>query len=136
LPLGRRLKASGLKMPSVQIKEVTLERISLRDVDLLFRIEIANPYPVALELENVTFDLDVAKNRLFSSTTRSGFKIKAKATASSPLRLNLQYAKIASIVQDFVQKDALVCDISGELRIPLPKLPGLPKLYKHPFRVL
>ena len=49
--------------------------------------------------------------------------------------LNLEYSKIAGIVKDYREKEYLVCDISGELHIPLPKLPGLPKTFKFPFKV-
>lgn len=129
------LTSHGVEMPSVTIKDVDIKGISLRDIDLLFNVEIANPYPVAIKLEKVTFQVDVEQKQLFSVTTPSGFTIEAKGSAATPLVLNIEYTKIIDIVEDFTQKDALLCDISGELSIPLPKLPGLPPTYTHPFKV-
>lgn len=131
----RTLTDAGLKMPSVKLKDFDIKGISLRDIDLVFNIEIANPYPIELKLENVTFKVDVEKKQVFTVTTPSGFTVKAKETAVTPLVLNLEYAKIIAIIDDFRTKDVLVCDISGELSIPLPKMPGLPATYKVPFKV-
>jgi LEA14-like dessication related protein len=133
--LGTKLKKAGLKMPAVSIKQVKVKSISLRDIELLFDVQIQNPYPIGLKLDKVSFAVDVEKKPLFKVDTPSKFEIKAKGAAITPLTLKLEYAKIISIVKDFTEKDALVCDISGVLHIPLPKLPGLPPVYEHKFKL-
>jgi LEA14-like dessication related protein len=125
----------GIKLPEVSIKDFDIKGISLKDIDFLFDIEIKNPYPLGLKLAKVDFKVDVEKKQLFSTSTTSGFTVKARGTAVTPLVLNLEYAKIAGIVKDYKEKEYLVCDISGELHIPLPKLPGLPGTFKFPFKV-
>ncbi len=132
--VGHKLKKT-IKMPSVRVKQVRLEQISLRDIDLLFDVEIKNPYPIGLKLDKVSFKVDVEKKQLLALDTPSGFTIKPKGAAVTPLKLNLEYAKIVNVVKDYTSKDKLVTDISGELHIPLPKLPGLPPVYKHKFNV-
>lgn len=133
--VGKKLEKVGLKMPSVRIKQVRVKGISLRDIDLLFDVEISNPYPVGLTLDKVSFKVDVEKKQLFAIDTPSKFTIKAKGAAVTPLVLNLEYTKIIGLVKDYTSKEMLLCDISGELHIPLPKLPGLPPVYQHKFKV-
>lgn len=133
--VGKKLEKVGLKMPSVRIKQVRVKGISLRDIDLLFDVEISNPYPIGLTLDKVSFRVDVEQKQLLSVDTPSKFTIKPKGAAVTPLVLNLEYTKIIGVVKDYTSKDMLACDISGELHIPLPKLPGLPPVYKHKFKV-
>jgi len=125
----------GVKLPEVSIKDFDIKGISLRDIDFLFDIEIYNPYPIGLKLAKVDFKIDVEKKRLFSTTTPSGFTVKARGRAVSPLVLNLEYSKIIGIVKDYRDKEYLMCEISGELHIPLPNIPGIPKTFKFPFKV-
>ncbi len=125
----------GVKQPEVSIKDFDIKRISLRDIDFQFDIEISNPYPVGLKLARVDFKVDVENKQLFSTTTPSGFTVKARGKAVSPLVLNLEYSKIIGIVKDYKEKEYLNCDISGELHIPLPNIPGIPKTFKFPFKV-
>ncbi len=125
----------GITLPEVRIKDFDIKAISLRDIDFLFDIEIINPYPIGIRLEKVEFKVDIDKNQLFKTTTPSGFKIKANGSAVTPLVLNLEYAKIINIVKDYNKKEYLVCDISGNLIIPLPNIPGLPKTFSFPFNV-
>ena len=121
--------------PKVTIKSFDIKGISLRDVDLQFDIEITNPYPIDIKLEKATFKVDVEQKQLLSMDTPSGFTVKAKGSAVTPLVLNLEFAKIIGIVEDFTKKETLVTDIAGELYIPLPKIEGLPRVYKFPFKV-
>lgn len=125
----------GIALPEVRIKDFDIKAISLRDIDFQFNIEITNPYPIGIRLEKVDFKVDIDKNQLFKTTTPSGFKIKANGSAVTPLVLNLEYAKIINIIKDYNNKEYLVCDISGKLSIPLPKIPGLPKTFSFPFNV-
>lgn len=137
-PQSASLNPSLLKkipLPEVRIKDFDIKSISLRDIDFLFDIEITNPYPVGIRLEKVDFKVDVDKNELFRTTTPSGFKIKAQGSAITPLVLNLEYAKIINIVKDYNNKEYLLCEISGNLLIPLPDIPGLPKTFSFPFNV-
>ncbi|MBP7582441.1 MAG: LEA type 2 family protein [Spirochaetes bacterium] len=129
------IQSFGLKMPGVSVKDFDIKSISLRDIDLLFDIEITNPYPIGLKLEKVTFKVDIEKKQLLATTTPSGFTVRARGAAVTPLVLNLEYSKIIGIVKDYRQKEYLMCDISGELHIPLPKIPGLPGSFKYPFKV-
>ncbi|HPJ39092.1 MAG TPA: hypothetical protein PLT75_11645 [Spirochaetota bacterium] len=123
------------KRPQVRIRDFDIKSISFRDIDLLFDMEISNPYPIGLKLEQVKFRVDIEKNKLFETTTTKGFRIRAAGTESTPLVVNLEYSRIAAIVRDYRNKEYLTCDISGELVIPLPKIPGLPKTYTYPFKV-
>ncbi|MCX7679142.1 MAG: LEA type 2 family protein [Spirochaetes bacterium] len=122
-------------LPEVRIKDFDIKSISLRDIDFLFDIEITNPYPLGIRLEKVEFKVDVEKKQLFKTTTPSGFKIKANGSAVTPLTLNIEYAKIINIVKDYNNKEYLLCEISGNLVIPLPDIPGLPKTFSFPFNV-
>ncbi len=125
----------GVKLPEVSLKDFDIKGISLRDIDFIFDIAISNPYPIGLKLKKVVFKVDIEKKQLFTTTTTSGFTVKARGTAVSPLVLNLEYSKIIGIVKDYKNKEFLDCDISGELHIPLPNIPGLPSTFKFPFKV-
>ncbi len=121
------------KRPEVKIKDFDIKAISFKDVDLLFNIQISNPYPVGIKLNRVKFKVDIENKQLFSTVTPKGFQIKAGGTATTPLDVNLIYMKIIKIIRDYKKKEYLNCKISGEISIFLPKIPGLPKTYAFPF---
>jgi hypothetical protein len=127
------LSAWALKLPdavpkpTATLKSFDIEAISLRDIDFVFNFDIANPYPVALKLDEVKFTCFIEQNQLFSTSTGQGLSIKARNSAVNAFKLNLKYADVIKIIKDYANKDLLACRIDVSIVIPLPKMPALPK---------
>jgi hypothetical protein len=116
-----------MKNPEAKIIKTDIDSLSLRDITLVFDIEISNPYPVELKLDGILFDVKVENKQLLKTENCKGLKIKKKGKEVTKLNLNLVYADIMKIVSDYTKKASLDCQIDTKIIIPLPNLPGLDK---------
>jgi LEA14-like dessication related protein len=66
----------GTKKPEAKIIKTDIDSLSLRDITLVFDVEISNPYPVELKLDGIIFDVKVENKQLFKTETSKGLKIK------------------------------------------------------------
>jgi len=117
----------GLGKPEVKIVKMDIDSLSLRDITLVFDIEITNPYPIELKLDGISFDVKIENKQLFKTETSKGLKIKNRGKEITKLNLNLVYVDIIKIVSDYTKKASLECIIDTEIIIPLPDFPGLDK---------
>ena len=120
----------GVKKPEVRILKTDIGSLSLRDITLVFDIEIKNPYPVELKLDKIGFDVKIEDRQFFKTETGQGLKIKKKGKEVTRLHLNLVYLDIIKVVSDYTKKTALNCIIDTVIEIPLPNMPGLGKSMK------
>ncbi len=115
------------KKPEAKIRNFEINAISLYDITLLFDIEISNPYPVGLKLEDIGFTFFIEDKQFFKTSTARGLKIRANGKETSVFTVNLKYADIAKIIKDYTNKDYLDCVVDTVITIPLPDIPGLQK---------
>ncbi len=121
--------------PSARIASFDIESISMKDITLLFDVEISNPYPVSLKLDSVAFDVSLENKPLLKTSAAKGLEVKSRGTARTPLRLVMSYSDIAGIVKDYTKKDSLLCQVDTKITIPLPKIPGLSDKVSFDYRL-
>ena len=117
----------NIKKPEAKIVKMDIGSLSLRDITLVFDIEIKNPYPIELKLDGIGFDVKIENKQLFKTETNKGLKIKKNGTEITKLDINLVYVDIIKIVSDYTKKASLECVIDTKIVIPLPDFPGLDK---------
>ncbi|PKL41076.1 MAG: hypothetical protein CVV44_00110 [Spirochaetae bacterium HGW-Spirochaetae-1] len=115
------------KKPTATIANFDIESISLHDITLIFDIEIGNPYPVGLKLDDIGFTFYIENKQFLKTSTAKGLKIAAMDKKISSFTVNLKYTDIIKIVQDYTNKDYLDCVVDTVISIPLPDIPGLEK---------
>ena len=119
--------AYGYTKPTAEIRRFQVEEISLRNVTFLFELAVKNPYPVALSFSGLTLDFSVEGSKVFSTRSKGGFKVGARSETSNVFTATLEYDDIIKLVKDYASREWLDTVIDGELVIPLPAIPGLPK---------
>ena len=82
--------ALNLRKPSVGLKGIRFEEITLSSATLLFDVEVENPYPVALPLLNMDYNLaSQAKPFLTGQADlQTTISPQAKETVSLPARIS------------------------------------------------
>jgi len=121
LPGALKKIGKSVPKPTAKLKKVTVDRISLRDIDLLFYVDIKNPYPVSLKLKDVGYTFMVEGKQFFKTNTKKGLKIKARKTKTNIFKVNLKYKDIIRIVKDYKKKEYLKCQSKVRLELWLPK---------------
>lgn len=114
------LKSNNIPMPQARIADFDIDSLSLRDITLLFDVEIQNPYPVKLKLSKMKSVFYIDKKQLFETTT-DRLKIAAMGKETSRILVNLKYSDIINIIKDYGQKEYLECEVDITLTLPLPE---------------
>jgi len=78
----------NLQKPTASLKNVRLENISENSADLVFDVEIENPYPVALQMTSFDYEVASQAGYLFSGTAdiTGTVPAKSKMTVSLPAK--------------------------------------------------
>ncbi|MBN1532482.1 MAG: LEA type 2 family protein [Spirochaetes bacterium] len=111
--------------PQAAVERLGIDSLSLRDITLAMDVGITNPYPIALKLQDVRLVFFVESHQMFRSDTKKGLRIKAVGKETTTFRINLKYADIMKIVQEYTQREYLNCVADITIVIPLPKLKGV-----------
>lgn len=111
---------NNIPLPEAKIVNFDIDSLSLRDITLLFDVEIKNPYPVKLKLSSMKSIFFIDKKQLFETSTDK-LKIKAMGKATSRIFVNLKYNDIINIIKGYGDKEYLECEVDITLTLPLPK---------------
>jgi LEA14-like dessication related protein len=106
--------------PTAEIVNFDIESLSLRGITLLFDVEIRNPYPIPLKLNAINSTFYIENKQLFKTSTASGMKIRGMGKEINRFKVNLKFADIAKIVQDYSSRESLECLVDMTIAIPLP----------------
>lgn len=81
--------ALNLQKPKANLAGIKIENISLESANLLFDVEIENPYPAALPLVNIDYDMAGNAGKLFSGKANLEGTIPAggKKLISLPVKI-------------------------------------------------
>lgn len=109
-----------IPLPEAKITKFDIDSISLKDITLLFDVEINNPYPIKLKLTNVKSIFYIEGKQLFETTTDK-LKIKSMGKETTHLLVNLKYSDIINIIKDYGNREYLECLVDVTINIPLPK---------------
>lgn len=108
--------------PEVSLKRFDIDSITLRDVTLLFELELNNPYPIGFKLDDVGLKVSVEGSQLLSTRTKQGVTVSPLGRATTPVKISLVYDTIMRAVRNYSQKEYLDCSIDIDIVIPLPEM--------------
>jgi LEA14-like dessication related protein len=121
--------------PTAKLERFDIKQVSLRDVTFTFRVRIQNPYPVDLRLDGVDVVFTVESNRVANASAAEGLVVPAKGNQTNAFDLTLSYDAVIAMVKDYASREYLRCDADVTVRVPLPKMKGLPSSLDFPFRL-
>ncbi len=83
-------KTFGLDKPSAQLKNIKFADADASFANLVFDVEIYNPYPAGLPLTNLTYNITGNETNLLSGTTalQTSIAAKGKTMVSLPVKVN------------------------------------------------
>ena len=122
-------QALNLQKPTAQLAGVKFGSVSLEGAQLLFDVDIDNPYPAPLPLLNIDYSLTSRESSLFSGSADLDGTIPAKSSRTLSLPVNINYLDLIKAFKDVRPGSAIPynADIGlaldapalGKLRLPL-----------------
>ncbi|MCA9321398.1 MAG: LEA type 2 family protein [Planctomycetes bacterium] len=126
----------GDNRPTASIVGTSLQGLTLQGVDLLFDVELSNPYAVALPLLGMDYKLSHGTTTFLSGQGAEMGSVPANGKKVIPLRAKLDFLPALNLLQgvrpgaviDYVADIGLRVDAPaiGELRLPIQKTGQLP----------
>lgn len=90
----------ALKKPTARIHAVQFGEISLNSAQLIFDVEVDNPYSVALPLTGLDYVLSSGNTPLLAGKTELHTSIPAKGKQSMPLPVTVNYLEMFKSARD------------------------------------
>jgi LEA14-like dessication related protein len=125
------LNALGMRKPTASLQGLKFQDVSLDSATLLFDVEVDNPYPAALPLLNLDYDLTSNNNPLFSGTADVQSMIPANGKKVVSLPAKIKYLDLVKAFKDFQPGSAIPYKANlglsvdapavGKLRVPTSK---------------
>lgn len=145
LLLGVLLLVSGcatlqqfVKTPEITYDSLSVQDVSLAESTLVFHLNAANPNPVGIRLDSLTYNLKVNDKDLISGVLDKGVSLAANGATKVSLPVTLDYFKVFDSVSDFMSAENLAWDLSGTFQVmgfqfpyhadgelPVPRLPKI-----------
>jgi len=133
----------NMQKPKASLKGMKLDNISLESANLLFDVEIENPYAVALPMVNIDYGITSNANKLFAGKADIAGTVPANGTKMLSLPVKVTYMDLISAFKGVrpgskipYQADvglSVNAPVLGVLRLPLNKtgeldVPAVPKV--------
>ncbi len=112
-----------IKEPKVKLANLRLENTDAVGATLVFGIQVENPNNVALSVDEVIYDLEVAGKSLSSGKLSDGAKVAANETAIIEVPIAVKYTDLFSSVMQLLKSQSTPYHIKGSARMGLFKLP-------------
>lgn len=97
------LTKSLLKNPEVTVMNVKVTDINLAEISLAVMMNIKNPNPVALHLNKVTYELNVAGENVTEGVLNEGLQVPASGQNDLTLPLKFKLNSVGNILQGLLQ---------------------------------
>ena len=132
-----------MQKPKASLKGLKVENVSLESANLLFDVEIENPYPVALPMVNIDYDVASNANKLFAGKADIAGTVPAGGTKMISLPVKISYLDVVNAFKGVRpgSKIPYQADVGlsvnapalGVIRLPLNKtgeldVPAVPKV--------
>jgi len=136
--------------PSARILGASVRDLSLRSLDLVFDIEIANPYGVSLPLMDLTYTIGSGHQQLLTGSLKPSGSVPANSSSvmQLPARLDLgavtktlTSVKPGAVVPYYAEINVIVdAPLLGEMSLPLKRkgeipIPAIPEITLASFDV-
>ncbi len=127
-----------IQKPQIHFDSLGTRDMSLVDGTFLFRFNVANPNPVGVRLDDITYDLEINGERFVSSRLPQGVNLAASGTSPMEIPVTINYLDFFGSISRLIRSDDLAYRLSGSagvgpLRIPyrtsgkldVPRLPDI-----------
>jgi LEA14-like dessication related protein len=136
----------NVQKPKASLKGISFDNITLKSATLLFDVEVENPYPAALPLLNMDYDITTGANKLLSGRADLGTTIPANGKKVVSLPATVSYLDLAKAFMGIRpgSKVPYKADVGlsvdtkalGQIRLPMnksgeltaPSIPNIDKL--------
>ena len=110
----------GYKHPEIHYRDVSVESLSLDNIELMFHFDIDNPNRVGVKLEEYKYDLLINDRDFLSGAHREQLEIASRSSGIIGLPLTLSFREIYESVSSVAQADSFSYLLKTEVGVDIP----------------
>jgi LEA14-like dessication related protein len=110
----------GYQEPDVRYTDMSIEGISLEQIDLKFHFEIDNPNRVGVKLEEYAYSLLINEYSFLSGSHSEQLEIASRSSGTIALPLTLSYRDLYESVSSVAQADSFGYRLNTEVGVNIP----------------
>lgn len=112
-----------VEQPKVNLETLTLQSPTAEGATLVFGLMVENPNPVAIAVDELVYELEVAGRSLTSGKLENGAKVPARDKTIVEIPVAVKYSDLFSSVIQLLKNQASPYRLKGTARIGPFKIP-------------
>jgi LEA14-like dessication related protein len=117
-----------LKDPEVSILDFKLSGITSEDVSMDLQLNVKNPNPIPLALDEVTYSLNFSGEKVTEGTFNKGVNIPAIGEGKVTIPLKFKFNSVGNLLSGFInRKFTKEYELSGAAKVGLFSIPFIKK---------
>lgn len=110
-----------LKPPTIQgISIKSIDAISLKGCNITVVLKLHNPNIIGVSLDSITYTLKLTKgNTVLTTGAIDGIKIPANGNVDIPIKMNVQFSPIITLILQALVNKSVMMNISGVVTLSL-----------------
>jgi LEA14-like dessication related protein len=112
-----------VKEPKVELQSVKLRDLKPDGGTVLIGVEVDNPNPFGLKLDDLTYELEIGGKALSKGQLKEAAQVAANAKSVIEIPVPLKFEELFSSAMDFVTKKSSAYRVKGSARFGLITLP-------------
>ncbi len=110
----------GYQEPDVRYTDMSIEGISLEQIDLKFHFEVDNPNRVGVTLEEYAYSLLINEYSFLSGSHSEQLEIASRGSGTIALPLTLSYRELYESISSVAQADSFGYQLNTEVGVNIP----------------
>lgn len=94
-----------LQKPTLSVSDTRITDLSLKDIELTFDVQVDNPNPVSVTLNNYTYDFILNEQSFVSGNATSGISIDEAGTSSIQVPVQFTYKELLETFKNLKNED-------------------------------
>lgn len=112
-----------IQEPKVALQGVKLQEMTTLGGTLLIGVEVDNPNPFSLRLDDLTYELEIAGKALSKGQIKESASVAAKAKTVVEIPVPVKFQDLYASAMDLFSKKSSAYRVKGEARFGLITLP-------------
>jgi LEA14-like dessication related protein len=113
-----------LKNPEVKLNAVEVTGVTLNDVSMNLKLNVANPNPIPLSLNKVSYIVQFSGQKVTEGVFDKGIDIPASGSGELVVPLKFEYNALGSLVDGFLKKTlSKEYEVSGSATLGIFSIP-------------
>ena len=107
---------SNLKSPEVNLNKVDVKNMTFNDAHLLFHFSIRNPNKIALNLDQVAYNLELNGRPFTNGIYDQKIQLNPESSSTVALPVKVKYSDLMQSLQDYLQDRTVKYKLDGSVK--------------------